>query len=678
MIAKDSPIVTSNVQTQRLDRLARNLDPVRRLLLGGTACLVVMLMLVLTGCDTVALPTSVGLSGENAAAGGVPAASGSPTVLYDESRGAAAALDLSGEIDEGDIVKIVGSTLYALNRFKGLLLVDVTDPAALSLLGRLDLRGCGVEMYVSNTRVVVLLSSFNNWGWGVLEGVADAPVVAANSAPGSADVRLPSPEFEGSQLAIVDVTDPSTPVLDGKLNLAGFANDSRRVGDIIYVVGSNLIPWDALPAGSGEEEDFDEGFVASVNIADADNIVPVDRKTFSGDSLAVHVSQTTLFAASHVYDFEAAQAMTRVQVADISDPAGAIAIRGTFDVPGRIGNRFYMDDYAGALRIATESWGFGFQEVRLFTYDLTDLDHVIAMGQADIIQGESLRAVRFDGPRGYVVTFEQVDPLFVLDLQDPAHPAGVGTLEVPGFSTHIEPRGDRLIAVGIDDTDGRRPAVAYYDVADPANPAELGRVILGPPGTFADSEAVYDEKAFKVVDELGLIVIPFKHVDLGSWIAEAGDDLEGEPAVGEDDQLDGAASYPTCVNAVQLVDFDDTALTQRGWFEHRGAVQRVGAIGDRIFALSQISLQTVDLADRDDPVQLGRLDFFEEDEMPWFADDCAGWFGPVVMPDGLISPSVWDLLRAAGACGTTSLLPLAATLGCLLCRARLGRSRRPS
>src|SRR6185295_13039132 len=99
------------------------------------------------------------------------------------------------------------------------------------------------------------------------------------------------------------------------------------------------------------------------------------------------------------------------------------------------------------------------------TFDLSDLDNVTPLGQTQIMQNESLEAVRFDGPRGYAVTFFRTDPLFVLDLSDPANPIVAGNLEVPGFSTHIEPRGDRLIAVGIDDTDGQRPAVAYYDVS---------------------------------------------------------------------------------------------------------------------------------------------------------------------------------------------------------------------
>ena len=95
---------------------------------------------------------------------------------------------------------------------------------------------------------------------------------------------------------------------------------------------------------------------------------------------------------------------------------------------------------------------------------------------------KSLRSVRFDGERGYAVTFQQVDPLFVLDLSDPANPLVAGELEVPGYSTHMVPLGDRLVAVGFDDTAGIRPAVALYDVADPSEPRQLERVALADTG----------------------------------------------------------------------------------------------------------------------------------------------------------------------------------------------------
>ena len=242
-----------------------------------------------------------------------------------------------------------------------------------------------------------------------------------------------------------------------------------------------------------------------------------------------------------------------MQYADISDPGGEITLRDDWMVPGHIRNRFYMDDHQGTFRITTESGGFGFREVRLYTYDLADPDAVTALGDTLIIQGESLEAVRYDGDRAYAVTFLRIDPLFVIDLSDPANPAVRGELEVPGFSTHLEPRGDRLIAVGIDDTQGRRPAVAYYDVSDPANPSQIGRVILGPPFSFTESDAVYDEKAFKIIDDLNLILIPFSHVEFD--VIEPGPGAVpppfffGDPVVGPA-IAPGSASRPKCTNAV--------------------------------------------------------------------------------------------------------------------------------
>ena len=611
-------------------------------------------VLMAGGCDTASqLPS---------AADGLPQGDAAPQAF---SEGAGAGL-VARDIEEADVVKIDGDRLYALNRFKGLLVVDVADPDAPQLIGELDLRGRGVEMYVLGDRVHVLLSAdFYIFAYG--DNAIGLPTTSVVAPDGPVP---PRPDFTGSRLAVVDVSDPTSPQVQGKINLVGFANESRRVGDIIYVVGSNYGPYFA---GVAEEsaEGVGAGFVASIDVSDPDDIVAVERKDLSGDALTMHVSQTAIFAASRGYDIDRSESLTDIQVIDISDPGGAIALRDRFLVPGSIRNRFYMDDYDGVFRIATESFGFGFQQVRLFTYDLTNLEDVGLLGQTHIIEGESLEAVRFDGPRGYVVTFLRVDPLFVLDLSDPANPAVTGALEVPGFSTHIEPRGERLIAVGIDDTDGRRPAVAYYDVSDPANPSQLGRVVLGPPGSFTSSEAVYDEKAFKIIDELGLIAIPFRHVDYGGPVIQM-------PFVGVAAQ-EVTPDLPSCVNAVQLVDFSDSALSQRGWFEHPGTVNRVGVIGDRVFALSQMGLQTVDISDRDNPSMAGMTEFFEADEMERF-NDCGVFFGPNPMPGTpgfpvFIFADLEELLALLNACGVMGFLPALLTPAALFVYARRRRTR---
>src|SRR5262249_11180600 len=151
-------------------------------------------------------------------------------------------------------------------------------------------------------------------------------------------------------------------------------------------------------------------------------------------------------------------------------------------------------------------------------------------------------------------------------------PTVAGHVEVPGFSTHLEPRGDRLIAVGIDDTDGNRPAVSYYDVHDPANPTEIGRIVLGPPGSFTESQAVYDDKAFEVIDALGLIAIPFRHVDVSTLPTPV--PVSGGPiAMDSSGESVAADQTPKCMNGVQLIDFNDSGLSKRGFFEQHGQVE---------------------------------------------------------------------------------------------------------
>lgn len=590
------------------------------------------LLMTAAGCDTLT-QTRSNVTGEF----GAPAGQFAP--MADGGAGAAVAR----EIEEADIVKLVGDKLYALNRLKGLIIIGVADPDAPTILGQLDLKGRGVEMYVVGQQVFALLSA--DYYFPYIEGTplpADV-AVASNAAP--------APDFEGSRLAVIDVSNPAAPTLQGKINLVGFANASRRVGQVIYVIGRNEIPY-AYDAVQGDAH-IDQGFVASINVADPANIIPVQRETFAGEGLEMHAEESLLLVASRIFDFNSSQTYTRVQAVDISDPAGAITIRGSVDVPGFIRNRFYMDVFESVLRIATESGGFGFQQVRLYTYDLTDLDAITPLGQVPIIQNESLEAVRFDGPRGYLVTFLRVDPLFVVDLRDPANPVVTGELEVPGFSTHIEPRGERLIAVGVDDTNGRRPAVAYYDVSDPANPSQLARVILGPPGSFTESEALYDEKAFKIIDELGLIAIPFQHYD-----GSAGGGSSPPGVLRQDIAAGTPYVAPQCVSAVQLVDYNDAALTQRGWFDHAGSVQRVGLIGQRVYSLSHTGFKTVDITDRDAPAALGAVEFFTADEMSRMAIyDCGASFGIPVDPGFGGGFNLLALLMS-GMCGATGAVPL--------------------
>ncbi len=123
-------------------------------------------------------------------------------------------------------------------------------------------------------------------------------------------------------------------------------------------------------------------------------------------------------------------------------------------------------------------------------------------------QGEQIQSVRFLGDVGYVVTFRQIDPLYTIDLSDPANPRVMGELKIPGFSSYLHPIGDGLLlGIGRDaDLSGRTTGMqlTVFDVSDLSNPVELQRVSL----PNASSEAEWDHHAFLWSPETSTAVVP--------------------------------------------------------------------------------------------------------------------------------------------------------------------------
>ncbi|WP_338726687.1 beta-propeller domain-containing protein [Haladaptatus sp. DJG-WS-42] len=154
-------------------------------------------------------------------------------------------------------------------------------------------------------------------------------------------------------------------------------------------------------------------------------------------------------------------------------------VTATGAVPGTPLNQFSMDEHEGNLRIATTisaPWFLGAQtqsvnDVYVLDESLSTIGSVQDMGENERIFG-----VRFDGDRGYVVTFRQIDPFHVLDLSDPQNPTLEGELKLPGFSSYLHPVGeDRVLGVGQDN--GSVKAV-MFDVSDPTNPTIEDDLIL--------------------------------------------------------------------------------------------------------------------------------------------------------------------------------------------------------
>lgn len=236
---------------------------------------------------------------------------------------------------------------------------------------------------------------------------------------------------------------------------------------------------------------------------------------------------------------------TQIHAFDAGRP-GETSYAASGSVPGFLYDRWAMDEYDGVLRVATTSApaepviepmpmpapaqgsgsGTGYAEpkpVAPASAPAASQSSVVTLRQdgARLVQvgrldglgvTEQVRAVRWLGDLAAVVTFRQTDPLYLVDLDDPAHPSLAGQLKVDGYSGYLHPVGDGLLlGVGHDaDADGRLgPAmVQLFDVRDPATPTRTAQVALGQGQFLVEQEA----RAFTFTTD-GLAVLPYQRWD---------------------------------------------------------------------------------------------------------------------------------------------------------------------
>jgi len=197
--------------------------------------------------------------------------------------------------------------------------------------------------------------------------------------------------------------------------------------------------------------------------------------------------------------------------------------RASGRVPGTVQDSFGIDVHDGTLRVATTTG----QWARWWLDDADPMmNHLVVLEAAagvlvpkgivgGIAPGERIWSARFTDDRAYIVTFEQVDPLWVVDLGDPALPRILGELEIPGVSTYIHPLSDdALLTIGLgpgpggEGLDRGRVQVSLFDVADPAAPRRAALLELAPGQGMAWSGAVHEHKAFTYWDALGMLAVP--------------------------------------------------------------------------------------------------------------------------------------------------------------------------
>jgi hypothetical protein len=209
---------------------------------------------------------------------------------------------------------------------------------------------------------------------------------------------------------------------------------------------------------------------------------------------------------------------------------GEINYQASGEVPGHLIDQFTLDEFAGYLRVVTESVVFTsritsglitffepqvFDQMQSSSVFVLDMQMNIVGSLRGLAPGEQIYSTRFLGTTCYLVTFYKTDPLFVIDLTIPTLPRLCGELIIPGYSDYLHPLGDnQLLGIGKDVAVSSSEEwwwyqglkLSLFNTTDPFNPEETTNLILGVRGTT--SPGLYDHKAVLVDTTRQFLVLP--------------------------------------------------------------------------------------------------------------------------------------------------------------------------
>ena len=340
--------------------------------------------------------------------------------------------------------------------------------------------------------------------------------------------------------------------------------------------------------------------IVSFDLASAD--LAFDADTVVSNWATVYASTDRLYLAEWAWDWwwgvnelepgEIFQPATNIHAFDISSP-GESRYTGSGRIDGTVINQFALDEEDGLLRVAatTTPWRMWSDDPEVNDDPVPPPEsHVYVLEEAagrlsqvghlgGIAPNERIFSARFTGDKAYLVTFEQIDPLFTIDLGDARTPRLVGELDVFGFSTYLHPiADDRILAIGVGgDENGAnwQTQVSLFDVSNMAAPALVDDESLVTEG-WGWSEALYEHKAFQYFAPKKLLAVP-----LSSYT---------------ESQVGDQYSY-TWSSRLELVRVDaDTGLSRAGSIDHSRFygtdwwgmpdVRRSIFMGDFIYAIS--------------------------------------------------------------------------------------------
>lgn len=387
-------------------------------------------------------------------------------------------------VDEPDLIKNDGKFIYSLNKKNNTLNIISAYPA----------KSMKVQ---ANISIETGLKADNMF-------LTDKYLIVLGNKEGKAKVL------------IYDISNKKSPKIAKSLILSGAYRDSRLVGDKIYIIANEALNPDFTEAdkksytpsyidssSNGESrtvdfknirynpEDVHPNYIiiAGINLSNINNEAKVTAVLGSGTN--IYCNGKNIYTAA-----QSSETKTTIYKFVLSN--GKAEMGNKAEVSGNLLNQFSMDEYNGYLRMAvSENVNHVDADDMSSTVYIFDEKLKLVSKLSGIAKGEKIYSTRFVGNRAYIVTFKQMDPLFALDLSDPKKPKITGKLEMPGFSTYLQPYDENhIIGFGesthsviengysMAEPDGIK--FAMFDITDMANPKKMYDVNFG--NTISASE----------------------------------------------------------------------------------------------------------------------------------------------------------------------------------------------
>ncbi|MEA5094882.1 MAG: beta-propeller domain-containing protein [Sedimentibacter saalensis] len=442
-------------------------------------------------------------------------------------------------VQEGDIIKNDGKYIYIKTGEK-LKIIDSNplNPKIVSTVNVPENTSIS-EIYISGNKLVVI--GQNNYYY-IMKEYEKSAVPAEDK---TVDYIMPPRYYDDrTNVLVYDISSVEKPVLQRELLLDGNYLSGREINGYLYMVTTKYlnIYYDrqdvSLPYYTNvlknEKHEFtyddikyfpnyiDSRYMYTAGINLNDSSVEPDVDVYLGGSDTIYVSEGSLYAAvaDYSYDYNIKQTelyspgySTSTVVYKYELEKGNIKVATQGEVPGTIINQFSMDEHEGMLRIATTT-GEVWNETSKNNMYILDENLKLKGKLEGLAPGERIYSTRFAGDRVYMVTFRQVDPLYVIDASDPSNPRAAGMLKIPGYSTYLHIVDEKhILGFGYDTKVSEWGGIvnggfkmSLFDVSDIKNPKETFTEVIGEQGTY--SELLYNHKALMFSLNKGIMAFP--------------------------------------------------------------------------------------------------------------------------------------------------------------------------